>query len=366
MIKGVNSAFNAISARPSPRHWHRRELCLWCRSFHTSPDPDSEEDGLVVLFALCAISSSRHQPLLPLCGCVLPHTGRSQALTACPAVRSLCWHAYAELEHSDCHTLHDRHALLAGFRHRTTLAALAPGSGHLAITRLRPARPSQQQHTDRIDSVPGCSGFCVVAACGILQLSSHSTRLMIQHGSYRSRSVLSVFLASLPGPVGAAPQSAGKGTGAEVEAHLCRAVRENASWGRCAGLKARRRAQFAAAVRVAADLDEESLRLLLKFIPAWVKHSEYERAKCAPYAVQSRTPPTGVSHTHLTRHAQLEWSPALLFASAIAACLRVSRRCTGPDRCCCAANVPCEIVCSALLPRPSPHAEALGCQVISA
>jgi len=47
-----------------------------------------------------------------------------------------------------------------------------------------------------------------------------------------------------------------------------------------AGLKAKRRAQFAAAVRVAADLDEDSLRLLLQFVPAWVKHSEYERAKC--------------------------------------------------------------------------------------
>ena len=51
-----------------------------------------------------------------------------------------------------------------------------------------------------------------------------------------------------------------------------------------AGLKARRRAQFAAAVRVAADLDEDSLRLLLQFVPAWVKHSEYERAKCVPRA----------------------------------------------------------------------------------
>ena len=47
------------------------------------------------------------------------------------------------------------------------------------------------------------------------------------------------------------------------------------------GIQARRRAQFAAAIRVAADLDDESLRLVLKFIPAWVKHSEYERAKCA-------------------------------------------------------------------------------------
>lgn len=46
------------------------------------------------------------------------------------------------------------------------------------------------------------------------------------------------------------------------------------------GIHARRRAQFAAAIRVASDLDDESLRLVLKFIPAWVKHSEYERAKC--------------------------------------------------------------------------------------
>ena len=68
----------------------------------------------------------------------------------------------------------------------------------------------------------------------------------------------------------------------------------------CAGLKARRRAQFAAAVRVAADLDEESLRLLLKFIPAWVKHSEYERAQCVRSA-SGRRMSCGIQSIHLTR-----------------------------------------------------------------
>jgi hypothetical protein len=46
-----------------------------------------------------------------------------------------------------------------------------------------------------------------------------------------------------------------------------------------AGLKARKRAQFAAAVRCITDLDDDGLRLVLGYIPAWVKFSEYERAR---------------------------------------------------------------------------------------
>ncbi len=38
-----------------------------------------------------------------------------------------------------------------------------------------------------------------------------------------------------------------------------------------AGLKARKRAQFAAAVRCITDLDDDGLRLVLGYIPAWVK-----------------------------------------------------------------------------------------------
>ncbi len=46
-----------------------------------------------------------------------------------------------------------------------------------------------------------------------------------------------------------------------------------------AGLKARKRAQFAAAVKCITDLDDAGLRLVLGYIPAWVKFSEYERAR---------------------------------------------------------------------------------------
>lgn len=50
-----------------------------------------------------------------------------------------------------------------------------------------------------------------------------------------------------------------------------------------AGLKARKRAQFAAAVKCITELDDAGLRLVLGYIPAWVKFSEYERARCGSY-----------------------------------------------------------------------------------
>eukprot|EP00208_Stichococcus_sp_RCC1054_P005462 CAMPEP_0206148526 /NCGR_PEP_ID=MMETSP1473-20131121/36862_1 /ASSEMBLY_ACC=CAM_ASM_001109 /TAXON_ID=1461547 /ORGANISM="Stichococcus sp, Strain RCC1054" /LENGTH=511 /DNA_ID=CAMNT_0053545887 /DNA_START=207 /DNA_END=1739 /DNA_ORIENTATION=- len=46
-----------------------------------------------------------------------------------------------------------------------------------------------------------------------------------------------------------------------------------------AAIKARKRAEFVTAVKFITDLDERSLRLILGYIPAWVKFSEYERAR---------------------------------------------------------------------------------------
>ncbi|CAK0771570.1 hypothetical protein CVIRNUC_003873 [Coccomyxa viridis] len=62
------------------------------------------------------------------------------------------------------------------------------------------------------------------------------------------------------------------------------------AWILYAGLKAWRRVRFANGVRLLTDLDEDGLKYVLKNLPAWVKFSDYERAKFLNDSVQMLWP----------------------------------------------------------------------------
>ncbi|CAL5228044.1 g11108 [Coccomyxa viridis] len=62
------------------------------------------------------------------------------------------------------------------------------------------------------------------------------------------------------------------------------------AWLLYAGVKAWRRARFANTVRLLTDLDEDGLKYVLKNLPAWVKFSDYERAKFLNDSVQMLWP----------------------------------------------------------------------------
>ncbi|KAK9806549.1 hypothetical protein WJX73_010111 [Symbiochloris irregularis] len=57
-----------------------------------------------------------------------------------------------------------------------------------------------------------------------------------------------------------------------------------------AGVKKLRQARFATAVRLLTELDEDGLKFCVKFLPAWVKFSDYERAKFLNDAAQMLWP----------------------------------------------------------------------------